>query len=53
MTVSFKDSDRCTDMILDFIARFELAGNYNAVIGNANSQNDLGALAIDQIYELM
>jgi len=53
MTVSFKDSDQCTDMILDFIAQFESAGNYNAVIGNAHAQDDLGALTIDQIYALM
>jgi muramidase (phage lysozyme) len=60
MTIAYKDSDKCTNTILDFIAggvpgnpSGESRGDYNAVIGNANSQNDLGALAIDQIYELM
>jgi len=49
-------------MILDFIAggpdvpgnpSGESVGNYNAVIGNAHSQNDLGARTVDQIYALM
>ena len=60
MTVSYKDSDKCTDIILDFIAggvpgnpSGESLGNYNAVIGNARSQDDLSARTIDQIYALM
>jgi muramidase (phage lysozyme) len=53
MTVAYKDTDRCTDIILDFIAQFESAGNYNAVIGNAHARDDLGARTIDQIYALM
>jgi len=47
-------------MILDFIAggvpgnqSGESVGNYNAVIGNARSQDDLGARTIDLIYALM
>jgi hypothetical protein len=53
MTAAYKDTDRCTDIILDFIAQFESAGNYNAVIGNARARDDLGARTIDQIYGLM
>jgi len=47
-------------MILDFIAggvpgnqSGESLGSYNAVIGNARSQDDLGARTIDLIYALM
>jgi muramidase (phage lysozyme) len=60
MTVVYKDNDKCTDMILDFIAggvpgnpSGESLGNYNAVIGNARSQNDLATLTINEIYALM
>jgi len=53
MTVLYKASDRCTDLILDFVAggwtsphdgkvhAMESGGNYNAVIGNAHSTDPL------------
>lgn len=44
--------DPCADVILDFIAKYESAGNYNAVIGNAQSTDDLSALTISDIYLL-
>jgi conjugal transfer mating pair stabilization protein TraG len=53
MTIAYRDTDKCTDTILDFIAQLESAGNYNAVIGNARATDDLGARTIDQIYQLM
>src|SRR5215469_9642381 len=53
MTIAYKDTDKCTDTILDFIAQLESHGNYNAVIGNAQATDDLGRQTIDQIYGLM
>jgi muramidase (phage lysozyme) len=53
MTIAYKDTDKCTDTILDFIAQLESRGNYNAVIGNAQATNDLGSRTIDQIYGMM
>lgn len=42
-------TDRCTDLILDFIAKHESLGNYNAVIDNANATRDLSALTLTEI----
>lgn len=57
---TLKSSDRCTDIILDFIAggvdgnpSGESAGNYNAVIGNAKAHDDLGQKTLTDIYRLM
>lgn len=38
--------------ILDMAATPESAGNYNAVIGNAGSQEDLSKLSIAQVFQL-
>lgn len=53
MTVLYKDSDPCTDMILDFIRQLEAKGNYNAVIYDADSTDDLSQKTIAGIYYLM
>jgi conjugal transfer mating pair stabilization protein TraG len=52
-------TDKCTDLILDFIAGGvqgnrigESKGNYNAVIGNADATEDLSRYTIDQIIEM-
>lgn len=57
---TYKDSDPCTDLILDFIAggvpgnKFgESAGNYNAVIGDIHASDDLSKLDLNGIYDLM
>jgi muramidase (phage lysozyme) len=53
---SSRTGDPCTDIILDFIAGGtpdnkggESGGNYNAVIGNAKSKQDLGAWTLGEI----
>lgn len=46
---TLKDTDPATDALLDFIAKRESLGNYNAVIGNARSSDDLSAFTIDGI----
>jgi len=46
MTIAYRDTDKCTDTILDFIAQLESAGNYNAVIGNARAIDDLGRVLL-------
>ena len=50
---TLKDSDACTDIILDLIAEHESNGNYNAVIGNVHAANDLGLKRLHDIYDLM
>ena len=52
MTI-YKDTDPCTDIILDFIAEHESAGNYNAVIGNAKATRDLSRETLAGIYGVM
>lgn len=61
MTVLYKASDRCTDLILDFIAggwtsptdnkvhAMESGGNYNAVIGNPHANDPLARYALAEI----
>lgn len=56
---TFKGSDLCTDLVLDFIAGGvagnlvgESKGNYNAVIGNLFARDDLGLRTINGIYQL-
>jgi muramidase (phage lysozyme) len=57
--MSMLKGDRCTDIILDFIAggvpgnpSGESMGNYNAVIGKARSTDDLSVRTINGIYDL-
>jgi muramidase (phage lysozyme) len=50
---TYKGKDDCTDIILDMIAVHESNGNYNALIGNANSKADLSRYTLAEIYELM
>lgn len=57
---TLKDSDPCTDTILDFIAGGvagnaggESGGNYNAVIGDAAATDDLSVKTLSDIYALM
>jgi muramidase (phage lysozyme) len=57
MTVTFKNTDKCTDCLLDFIAGGvpgnelgESAGNYNAVFGHINASRPLSAMTLTQIY---
>src|SRR5712692_8600199 len=51
---TMKRADPVIDAILDFVARFESTGNYNAVIGDAHATDDLSALTLGQIKtELM
>lgn len=57
---TYKDTDPCTNIILDFIAggvpgnRFgESAGNYNATIGHIRASDDLSKLSLIGIYALM
>lgn len=57
---TYRETDPCTDIILDFIAggvpgnpSGESFGNYNAVIGNAHATDDLGQKTLDGIYTLM
>ena len=58
---TYKTSDPCTDILLDFIAGGlwgdelgnpigESNGNYNAFFGHATSGRDLGHYTLDQIY---
>lgn len=42
-------TDLCTDIILDLIAEHESGGNYNAVIGNARSTDDLARYSLQGI----
>lgn len=49
---TLKGTDPATDALLDFIAKHESAGNYNAVIGNARATDDLSVLTIDGIHAL-
>lgn len=44
--------DPATRMILDFIAARESNGNYNAVIGNSRSTDDLSAKTLTGIFSL-
>jgi hypothetical protein len=61
MTVKFKDTDPCTDIILDFIAGGlwgdmlgnpigESNGNYNAFFGHPSSTRDFSPYTLDYIY---
>jgi muramidase (phage lysozyme) len=50
---TYKGTDDCTDLLLDFIAEPESAGNYNTVIGNAQSTRDLSVLNLAEIDALM
>jgi len=59
MTAAYKNSDKCTDMILDFIAggvpgnrSGETQGNYNAIFGHVHNADDLSARTIEGIYKL-
>lgn len=47
----YKD-DACTDLILDFIARYESSGNYNAVSGDSQADDDLSGYTLNGIYIL-
>lgn len=54
---TYRQSDPCTDLILDFIAggvpgnpAGESFGNYNAYFGNARSEADLATWSLEQIY---
>lgn len=49
---TFKATDPCTDIILDFIAAGESGGNYDAVIGDAKSAIGLNLMTLSQIYTL-
>ncbi len=49
---TLKEIDQATDALLDFIAKHESAGNYNAVIGNARSHDDLSVLTISDIHAM-
>lgn len=56
---TLRDTDKCTDTILDFIAggvpgnpMGESKGNYNAKIGRINATDDLSQYTLDQIYEM-
>ena len=49
---TLKGTDPATDALLDFIAKHESAGNYNAVIGDAAATDDLSLKTIDGIYKL-
>lgn len=46
-------TDPRTDLLLDFIAQGESGGNYNAVIGNSHSKDDLSKKTLNDIYALM
>lgn len=48
---TFQGTDNCTDIILDFIAEGESNGNYNAVIGEVNSQASLATLTLNYITQ--
>jgi len=37
--------------LLDFVAQHESNGNYNAIFGNANNQEDLGQYTLDEIIQ--
>lgn len=50
---TFKNSDPCTDIVLDLVAEHESAGNYDAVIGDVNASDDLAQYSLDDIYGLM
>ncbi len=61
MTVAYKTSDPCTDIILDFIAGGiwgdrlgnpigESDGNYNAYFGHIKSGKDFSTYPLDHIY---
>lgn len=50
---TYAGRDECVNILLDFIAEHEAAGNYNAVIDDAHATDDLSAKTIDQIYVLM
>lgn len=50
---TYAGKDNCTDIILDMISEQESAGNYNAVIGDAHSSNDLSTRTVAEIYDLM
>lgn len=49
---TLKTKDRQADALLDFIAKVESDGNYNAVIGNPHQDQDLARQTIRQIYSL-
>lgn len=57
---TFKGSDGCTDIILDFIAGGvpgnqigESGGNYDAVIGEPHAHDDLARKPLSEIYRMM
>jgi len=57
MTVKYKESDKATDHLLDFIAggvpdneMGESAGNYNAVFGEIDASEPLNEMTLAQIY---
>lgn len=49
---TYAGKDDCTDIILEFIADHEAAGNYNAVIGDSRAKDDLSDLTLAGIYKL-
>jgi len=59
MTVAYKDTDKATDHLLNFIAggvptnpMGESAGNYNAVFGKINASDPLDKKTFSQIYAM-
>ena len=47
---TYASSDRCTDIILDFIRGIEASGNYNAYFGAPGSTIPLSTYSLDQVY---
>ena len=48
---TYKNIDRCTDILLDFISGPESGGNYNAYFGHGKSTSpSLVSMSLDQVY---